>query len=135
MRATDGYLWPEQPGHTAEPAAVCPRCGRTVAPEARFCASCGAALTTIACPSCGSRARVGARFCVSCGAALQPETVPQPGRIVIRDNATIHGPVIDGPVQFNVTGGDLNIGGSKGSVKSSGVDENVRDRRSGSAMV
>ena len=63
---------------------VCPHCGTTLRPGARFCRSCGAALPQyeqpaagsaterdhFPCPQCGAPARVGARFCPACSHPL-----------------------------------------------------------------
>src|SRR5262249_46351527 len=49
-------------------------------PEARFCQSCGAALSR-ACPHCGTQVGADARFCHGCGRALAPgasATAPAP---------------------------------------------------------
>lgn len=49
---------------------VCPQCGTTNRPEARFCRQCRSALspvTTPTCPHCGAPLRPGARFCKQCG--------------------------------------------------------------------
>src|SRR5688572_216319 len=56
-------------------ALVCRSCGATLAPDARFCASCGAAAEA-GCASCGAPLAEGARFCSACGtpvgAAVEP---------------------------------------------------------------
>lgn len=68
-------------------AALCPRCGTEVSVTARFCRSCGAALTggqeTTAqpqskpsCPYCGSEISLAARFCKSCGKPVAREELP-----------------------------------------------------------
>ena len=54
---------PEQP----QPSS-CVTCGASVAPDARFCTSCGAAQPS-SCPKCGADVAPDARFCTSCGAA------------------------------------------------------------------
>jgi class 3 adenylate cyclase/tetratricopeptide (TPR) repeat protein len=48
---------------------TCVACGAQVAPDARFCHSCGAPLRTT-CPTCGSELQPGAAFCSSCGTEL-----------------------------------------------------------------
>jgi rubrerythrin len=58
---------------------TCPSCGRPAADEDKFCAICGATLTTapivappagIACARCGRTADPVDRFCAGCGQAL-----------------------------------------------------------------
>ncbi|MEX0698470.1 MAG: zinc-ribbon domain-containing protein [Acidimicrobiia bacterium] len=58
-------------------ALVCTSCGASARDDARFCASCGAALTR-GCPGCGALVEPGARFCSSCGGALTETSVPVP---------------------------------------------------------
>ena len=59
-------------GHT-----VCPGCGLPVAPDARFCDSCGFSLQTIEvipsnqCPQCGAPLTPGAKFCNTCGFRME----------------------------------------------------------------
>ena len=66
-------------------AAGCPKCGTEISATAKFCLSCGAALTerreaavepqvTPRCPHCGSEITSTARFCRSCGKAVTEET-------------------------------------------------------------
>jgi VWFA-related protein len=66
---------PTPPGTTV---FVCPHCGRSLRPGARFCAGCGqptgafspSRLAAPACPHCNSTTRPGARFCARCGHRL-----------------------------------------------------------------
>jgi class 3 adenylate cyclase/tetratricopeptide (TPR) repeat protein len=51
-------------------APACAACGTENPADARFCMSCGAALSRT-CPSCGTVAPPQARFCMSCGASLE----------------------------------------------------------------
>ncbi len=48
----------------------CPKCGKQVSGDARFCPECGAELAP-ACPSCGKAVRAGDLFCRSCGSKLE----------------------------------------------------------------
>ncbi len=48
---------------------ICPSCGETIRPGARFCLACGARLE-LACPSCGAALPASARFCDTCGEPL-----------------------------------------------------------------
>ncbi len=48
---------------------VCPSCNKKVSSVAKFCSSCGAALS-LACPSCGKPVKRGTKFCSECGAKL-----------------------------------------------------------------
>lgn len=118
MRAADGRLWPDQPGDLSKPIAACPRCGRTVATEARFCASCGVALTAIR----------------PIEESLRPEVAPQTGGVHISGDAVVTGIVTGQDAHINLSGGDLVFGGSSGSAKDTGTDESTRNRRPGSTM-
>jgi len=54
-------------------ATTCASCHEPNAPGAKFCSSCGAAMTVpkaAHCTQCGTAAAPGAKFCGSCGAAL-----------------------------------------------------------------
>lgn len=48
----------------------CPSCGARVTQGAKFCDSCGAALTAKACAKCGAAVRPAAKFCDNCGARI-----------------------------------------------------------------
>ena len=52
---------------------TCSNCGATNSGSARFCGSCGTALTTT-CPHCGETVQPAQRFCNACGGA-QPATL------------------------------------------------------------
>ena len=62
--------------------AACPSCAEPLRSGARFCRTCGTAVTPTAattppanlCPSCAKPVRTGARFCRVCGAAVEPAT-------------------------------------------------------------
>ena len=64
----------------------CAKCGTLNAESAKFCASCGEALTAqpaapaagVACPSCGNQNAPGAKFCSNCGSSLAPATAACP---------------------------------------------------------
>lgn len=51
------------------PQETCPYCNRKVSSTAKYCSSCGIALS-ISCPSCGKSAKKGDKFCPECGAKL-----------------------------------------------------------------
>jgi membrane protease subunit (stomatin/prohibitin family) len=54
-------------------ALECSNCHATNPPGAKFCSSCGTAITVpkaLHCTQCGSAASPGAKFCASCGSAL-----------------------------------------------------------------
>jgi hypothetical protein len=63
-----------EPGQAAAGAVpsgqtrYCPSCGVEVAQGAKFCNSCGAALTAKTCAKCGAAVRPEAKFCDNCGA-------------------------------------------------------------------
>jgi serine/threonine-protein kinase len=61
-----------QKGHGQEhDHRSCPHCGAAVRAKARFCATCGRALTAaLRCPNCGAANRKGARFCTKCRTPL-----------------------------------------------------------------
>src|SRR5213592_4480697 len=48
---------------------ACPSCGTDNPERARFCMSCGAALSPT-CPTCGTQNPPGAKFCIECGTGL-----------------------------------------------------------------
>lgn len=48
----------------------CPKCGKKISSDDRFCPECGAELAG-ACPSCGKAVRAGDLFCRSCGSTLE----------------------------------------------------------------
>jgi hypothetical protein len=73
----------------------CPECGKTVAPNAKFCRNCGASQADEAggpsapaiaspdkarCPSCGSPLSPDVKFCGKCG-AKKPEAIPVPAAV------------------------------------------------------
>jgi RNA polymerase subunit RPABC4/transcription elongation factor Spt4 len=55
----------------------CSKCGSLVQAGDKFCASCGAPVSTQFCPGCGAQVTPGASFCPNCGKALQGNTGPQ----------------------------------------------------------
>jgi hypothetical protein len=73
-----------QAGQGAEPGPVaagtttvptgqtgaCASCGAQVRPRAKFCDSCGAALTAKGCAKCGAAMQPAAKFCDNCGARV-----------------------------------------------------------------
>jgi predicted nucleic acid-binding Zn ribbon protein len=69
-----------QPQGTAQPpGSFCPACGSPVAPDKKFCGTCGVTLATQqqagqpqqnTCPKCSQANKPGARFCFDCGARL-----------------------------------------------------------------
>jgi membrane protease subunit (stomatin/prohibitin family) len=72
-----GAAVPVAPAGGAGPAGAagleCSNCHATNPPGAKFCASCGTAITApkvLHCTQCGSAASSGAKFCANCGSAL-----------------------------------------------------------------
>lgn len=70
---------PPPPQPSAAGQGTCPRCGRPVRPDAKFCGACGQALQPAAsaappsagtCAHCGAPLRPGAKFCGACGHRL-----------------------------------------------------------------
>jgi hypothetical protein len=66
---------------SGDPSSVCPSCGNTVSPGAKFCASCAAPLgsappsppvaaAVLICVNCGAEAKADTKFCKSCGKAI-----------------------------------------------------------------
>src|SRR4051794_27467478 len=53
-------------------ATTCASCGTPAAADARFCSSCGSALTQT-CTACGAEQAPEAAFCSACGTSLRPE--------------------------------------------------------------
>jgi membrane protease subunit (stomatin/prohibitin family) len=71
-----GAAVPAAPAGGAGPAGAagleCSNCHATNPPGAKFCASCGTAITApkvLHCTQCGSAASPGAKFCANCGSA------------------------------------------------------------------
>ena len=61
---------PATPNGTA--TGNCPSCGAVLAPNARFCSSCGTKIEAKAfCPGCGVEVAPNAMFCSSCGTKLK----------------------------------------------------------------
>jgi membrane protease subunit (stomatin/prohibitin family) len=66
----------------------CPSCHALNAENARFCSSCGQALSpapapagaTMACPKCGTQNSATAKFCTNCGQTLTGGGTPAPGQ-------------------------------------------------------
>lgn len=50
--------------------AICPQCGATNRPTARYCVRCRTVLAS--CPHCGTPNRLGAKYCAACGVPLRP---------------------------------------------------------------
>lgn len=48
----------------------CPKCGKTISKESKFCEVCGFSLDVLVCPSCGARREMNAQFCKECGKRL-----------------------------------------------------------------
>jgi membrane protease subunit (stomatin/prohibitin family) len=68
------------PGRAPAPAGTsvaCPKCQTLVPEGAKFCGSCGTAMTASACPKCRAAVPIGARFCGNCGAVLAATTCPK----------------------------------------------------------
>ena len=62
------------PGMGTAQGASCPKCGASVAQNAKFCPECGEKMgaaqnNEVICPSCGQKTQKG-KFCQECGAAL-----------------------------------------------------------------
>ena len=56
-----------------KPASLkCPKCGKMLEEDAKFCPSCGAKIsTTTKCPSCHAVLKPGAKFCSKCGEKIR----------------------------------------------------------------
>jgi membrane protease subunit (stomatin/prohibitin family) len=72
-------------------ALVCPACKNPVAPDAKFCPSCGHHLMVIQqCAKCGENLPPTARFCPRCGAPVElkavPRTCPHCGAEALKDS-------------------------------------------------
>jgi len=75
--------------------AACANCGNENPAAAKFCASCGQALT-LTCPSCGSAHAPGAQFCIECGAqlggpaqAISPAAAPAPAEAPLAERRLV----------------------------------------------
>lgn len=72
---------PTRRAPAATRGVVCAGCGAANGPDARFCATCGAALAQpaqAACTTCGAALPPAARFCATCGAAVGGGPNPAP---------------------------------------------------------
>ena len=49
--------------------SVCPKCGKPLPPNAKFCMECGQPLVN-SCPKCGAEIPQGAKFCLECGSKI-----------------------------------------------------------------
>ncbi len=74
----------------------CSKCGSIVQAGDKFCASCGAPVSSPYCPSCGSQVTAGAGFCPNCGKSLRGAPAPQPQ----------YAPPAAGPTNKNVPAGE-----------------------------
>ena len=70
---------------TAATAMHCINCGAELRPNAKFCAKCGATVSTpktaatpaaATCPNCGQNLKPGAKFCSKCGAVISGQIAP-----------------------------------------------------------
>lgn len=59
----------EKVAQKSEAKILCPKCGKTNTPSAKFCLECGAKLQQ-ACPKCNAVLTPGQKFCGSCGEKL-----------------------------------------------------------------
>lgn len=69
----------EQVTETSTPG--CLKCGASMAPGDKFCASCGSPFEQLACPKCKAKISSNASFCSSCGESLSRPTPPQKVKI------------------------------------------------------
>jgi membrane protease subunit (stomatin/prohibitin family) len=67
---------------TKEEKIVCPKCGKAVDKNAKFCHDCGEVLKNT-CPSCNSTIKSNAKFCADCGKNLS-STCPKCGKDVAK---------------------------------------------------
>lgn len=78
----------------------CPKCSTANADQAKFCASCGAALQK-SCPGCGKSIPITARFCPACGhdsaESQTPPPVLAPAPIQVTDHVV---PIATAPERF-----------------------------------
>lgn len=63
---------PDTTPPTSGGTVICPNCGYTNPPGARFCMNCGTKLETPTkkCPNCGTEVPINAKFCPNCGTKL-----------------------------------------------------------------
>jgi hypothetical protein len=77
---------------SAQAESVCPSCGATVRPDAKFCGSCATPLGTapappvvvaasVICVNCGTENKAETKFCKSCGKAVGSGTPAAPPRL------------------------------------------------------
>lgn len=81
------------PANTASNTVKCPKCGKELPAQAKFCFECGSKIETLAedemiCPKCGEKTKKG-KFCFLCGAPLVNKCpkcgteVPQNGKFCL----------------------------------------------------
>jgi len=74
----------DTPEITVTASSACPACGASLAPDTKFCSSCGTKIEIAApvvpepepiapttCPGCGTTVNEGAKFCGSCGTRIE----------------------------------------------------------------
>ncbi len=67
----DKVDWTEDINVERRQVALCPHCGVEAEPSAKFCGSCGQALTIpVTCARCGTESPRGTKFCPECGNQL-----------------------------------------------------------------
>jgi class 3 adenylate cyclase/tetratricopeptide (TPR) repeat protein len=82
------------PSPRLHPVAECRNCGQTNPEGYRFCAWCGAMLTS-ACPNCGAETLAGSRFCGVCGSSLAGDESSPAARPSARPPPVAPGPVAE----------------------------------------
>lgn len=74
----DAMNQPQQPAPQSAPATAtmtCPKCGKTIPANSKFCPECGTKIESAAvtyCPECGTANAPGSKFCTNCGHKLTP---------------------------------------------------------------
>lgn len=111
---------------------VCPKCGKELKDEAKFCGGCGYKFPVAAeptsqestCPSCGNPLKPGAKFCGKCGASVDIKQVSKDASIDITKQASyIQWNVLPGQLALKIDSAEI---ASYGRVKGIVVQEGVR---------
>lgn len=111
--------------------ANCPKCGKELKPNAKFCGGCGTKLESVAasavnkCPHCGKELKPNAKFCGGCGTKLEqssPVQISQGKDFSLIANY-IRWNMLEGQIAVKIDENDI---AAYGKVKGLSIQEGVR---------